>query len=212
MEKIYLQLTSGRGPRECAFVVARLLDIIQTETKAYGIACSVAETEPSKGPMPEAFLSATLELKGKKVQAFASRWLGTIQWIGTSPYRPSHKRRNWFIGITKIESPFLPAELQGRIVTHSMRSSGPGGQNVNKTHSAVRAIHLETGITVISRESRSQAQNQRRVREKIRDAFDRQQDDLMKAREARTWADHQMVERGNPVRIFQGPEFTERHV
>ena len=47
------------------------------------------------------------------------------------------------------------------------RATGPGGQGVNTTDSAVRMRHVPTGITVVSRESRSQLQNRERCVEKI---------------------------------------------
>ena len=51
------------------------------------------------------------------------------------------------------------------------RATGPGGQGVNTTDSAVRMKHLPTGITVTARESRSQYQNRQICLEKLRAAF-----------------------------------------
>jgi ribosome-associated protein len=50
----------------------------------------------------------------------------------------------------------------------TFRSSGPGGQHVNKTESAVRLTHLPSGVAVISRESRSQHQNKALCLQKLR--------------------------------------------
>ena len=58
-------------------------------------------------------------------------------------------------------------ELARQCVAEAFRATGPGGQGVNTTDSAVRMRHVPTGITVVSRESRSQLQNRERCLEKI---------------------------------------------
>ncbi|MBF3364387.1 peptide chain release factor H, partial [Pseudomonas aeruginosa] len=77
-------------------------------------------------------------------EALAERWCGGIQWICPSPYRARHARKNWFIGAERFAAP--PASLEGEIRFETLRSSGPGGQHVNTSDSAVRATHLASGI------------------------------------------------------------------
>jgi peptide chain release factor 2 len=55
----------------------------------------------------------------------------------------------------------------------TFRSSGPGGQHVNKTESAVRLKHLPTGLVVTCREERSQHQNKASCLEKLREKVER---------------------------------------
>lgn len=55
----------------------------------------------------------------------------------------------------------------------AFRATGPGGQGVNTTDSAVRMTHLPTGITVTSRESRSQFRNRQLCLSKLRAVFER---------------------------------------
>lgn len=55
----------------------------------------------------------------------------------------------------------------------AFRATGPGGQGVNTTDSAVRMTHLPTGITVTSRESRSQFRNRQLCLAKLRAVFER---------------------------------------
>ena len=63
----------------------------------------------------------------------------------------------------------LPAdELARQCRAEAFHASGPGGQGVNTADSAVRMRHVPTGITVVSRESRSQLQNRERCLQKIR--------------------------------------------
>ena len=60
-----------------------------------------------------------------------------------------------------------PQEIARDCEVQVFRATGPGGQGVNTTDSAVRMRHVPTGITVMSRESRSQLQNRERCVEKI---------------------------------------------
>jgi len=63
-----------------------------------------------------------------------------------SPFRPEHQRKNWFVGIEVLEqvenTHFHPRDVKWE----TMRASGPGGQHVNRTESAVRVTHMPTGI------------------------------------------------------------------
>lgn len=60
-----------------------------------------------------------------------------------------------------------PEEISHDCEVQVFRATGPGGQGVNTTDSAVRMRHVPTGITVVSREHRSQLQNRERCVEKI---------------------------------------------
>ncbi|OUO35649.1 peptide chain release factor-like protein [Olsenella sp. An290] len=63
-----------------------------------------------------------------------------------------------------------PEELARDCEVQVFRATGPGGQGVNTTDSAVRMRHVPTGIVVVSRERRSQLQNRERCLEKILEA------------------------------------------
>ena len=63
--------------------------------------------------------------------------------------------------------------LLGECEVETFRSSGPGGQHVNKTESAVRIKHLPSGLVVTSREQRSQHQNKALCLQKLREKVER---------------------------------------
>jgi protein subunit release factor B len=68
-----------------------------------------------------------------------------------------------------IRLPESDEELLRECQLDTFRASGPGGQHVNKTESAVRLTHLPTGIAVTSREERSQHRNKARCLRKLRE-------------------------------------------
>jgi peptide chain release factor len=137
------------------------------------------------------------------LESFANSWRGTVQWIARSPFRPEHKRKNWFVGIEILdpvdETSFSPKDVRWE----TMRASGPGGQHVNRTESAVRVTHLPTGVQCTAMEERSQHRNRKlalsRLTQKLNDINSKRRDE---AREER-WRAHQELERGNPVRVFR---------
>ena len=70
-------------------------------------------------------------------------------------------------------SPFIPPETDEELLAQcevwTFRGSGPGGQSVNTTDSAVRLRHRPTGVTVVCRTQRSQLQNKRTCLERLRE-------------------------------------------
>ncbi|EEW1604972.1 peptide chain release factor H, partial [Escherichia coli] len=93
--------------------------------------------ETETGRYSDTLRSALVSLDGDNAWALSESWCGTIQWICPSPYRPHHGRKNWFLGIGRFTAD--EKEQSDAIRYETLRSSGPGGQHVNKTDSAVRA-------------------------------------------------------------------------
>ena len=201
--KIYLQITSGRGPAECCRVVALVLEKILAQARKLGLKAEVIERE--EGEINRTLFSAIVSLEGSKSEEIVDEWEGTIQWIAQSPYRIYHKRKNWFVGVNSFISSELN-EIDTRYITYqALRSSGPGGQHVNKTESAVRATHAPSGLSVKASDQRSQIQNKKLATERLLiklSAWDIEQT-MQKAQE--NWNNHNNLQRGNPVKIIQEP-------
>jgi peptide chain release factor len=208
-ETTWLQVTSGRGPAECQLAVAHLLVVIRREAESLGLAAEIIAAEPGEGA--GMLLSGLIAVSGAGAAGFATRWQGSVQWIARSPVRPNHKRRNWFAGVTALLPPAASDHLDPRDVTYeAMRAGGPGGQHVNKTESAVRARHGPTGLSVVAREERSQAMNRRLALARLGQLIAARAEAATAASEAALWERHDQLERGNPVRVFEGEAFRER--
>lgn len=205
MTEVILHLSSGRGPQECEWVVFQLALTLCREGASVGLACE--PVEPIAGPVA----SALLRVSGAGTEAFIADCIGTIRWVGTSPFRPLHKRRNWFIGVQRVSADAEMSELRDADIRYqTLRASGPGGQHVNKTDSAVRATHLPTGLTTLSQDQRSQFANKKIARIKLATLLDdRRRADEAGGKRAR-WDQSHELERGNAVRAYEGERFRRR--
>jgi peptide chain release factor len=191
-----LQLSSGQGPEECELGVYKLLCALQIEFP--GI--KVLDTVPGK----RAGCLMSVRLQSDYDLSFLE---GTIKWICQSPYRPKHKRKNWFIDVSLCGSLKQLEYDETQVRFETFRSSGKGGQHVNKVESGVRAIHIPTGLAVVSTDGRSQHMNKNialnRLCEEIA-CLNAQGQALVKSLNR---LEHLRIERGNPTRAYVGMEF-----
>jgi peptide chain release factor len=203
---IRLLFTSGRGPAECRMAVAGVLEVLVREAQAAGLDVDVVEGSNPDGAGP---YSAIAVIHGVAGGDFARGWAGSIQWIAQSPVRPHHKRKNWFIGVSRLpERQALPQRLAANDVRfETFRAGGPGGQHQNKTESAVRATHVPTGLAVVAREERSQHRNKAAALERLAALLEtgRELQAITDKQDVQTR--HDSLERGSPVRRFKGQAF-----
>jgi len=207
---IRLLLTSGRGPAECRIALARALGILAREADAAGLELAV-----TTGPNPDGHgpASAIALLEGPGAVAFAASWVGSILWMARSPLRPHHKRKNWFIGVFKLEPRAIsPAALNLVDVRFEVFSAGgPGGQHQNKTASAVRAVHKPTGLAVVARDGRSQHRNKAIALKRLGALLKLDGELVDVADDQRIHSGHSRLERGRPIRAFKGEDFRPRN-
>lgn len=208
MEKL-IQITSGRGPLECQWVVAKVLKIFLEEAKDNTIDYEIIHRE--NGDENLTLKSVTLLLKSKNINEFLRFWLGSILWTGKSTFRKLHKRSNWFIGVFELEGLEKINFNEKDVQFQTMRSQGSGGQNVNKVNTAVRATHVPTGQSVFVQDSRSQLENKKLSISRLKEKVLEQNIIQLQKRMQETWNNHLQVQRGNPVRTFCGTDFKKNY-
>lgn len=199
--KHYIQITAGRDPVECAravtLVARELLKAIPT--------LQLADCEPHN-QVDGCFMSMTFTTDDAIPCSIVEEWQGTVLWRSTkNPYRPGHKRSNWFVGVNFFDEVELPNIDELDIIYETCRSGGKGGQNVNKVETAVRATHTPTGLSVKCSDERSQSQNKTLAKERLLLKLRLQNDKTIADSQSRQWSNHDSLERGNPVKKFSGP-------
>jgi len=194
-----LQISSGNGPAECELAVGKFVEALKKEIPDMEIISEVKTRYA--GCYRSVAVSTSQDV---------AHLQGTVKWIAQSPFRPKHKRKNWFIDVSLFNEKPKTDFSECMVSFQTFHCGGKGGQNVNKVETGVRATHIPTGLSVTSTEARTQYLNKKIALNRLIEIIAKQnlaEENLMKQT---MWLQHELLERGNPVRTYVGMEFERK--
>ena len=149
--------------------------------------------------------SGVLEVGGAHAYGSLTAEQGVHRLVRLSPYDPNHLRHTSFAKVEVLPTAEEEADLIIRaedLKMDTFRSSGPGGQNVQKVASAVRLTHLPTGIVVSCQTERSQHQNREYAMRILRARLLKRQNDERVEKIERLRGERVNAEWGNQIRSY----------
>jgi peptide chain release factor len=193
-----IYISSGNGVAE---VCRGLWHFLQWLDKRYDF--QLIHTEVAN--CPKGYKSITLQSDDSRFKELE----GTILWRAKSPFRPMHKRKNWYFSLSCYTQREETTIDESRIVYQTMKSPKKGGQHVNTTCSGVRARYEPLGIEAISYDERSQYRNRQIATARLHQKAYNLIIENASQQQKQQWKNGKDIKRGNPIKVFETDRFKE---
>jgi peptide chain release factor 2 len=150
--------------------------------------------------------SATIAIRGEMAYGYLKGETGIHRLVRISPFNSEGKRQTSFAAVDVSPEVSDAVDIQvdwdKDVREETMRAGGAGGQHVNKTESAIRLVHLATGLEVKCQNERSQHQNRAMARKMLISRLVRLEEEKREAEQAKKYKSQAKVGFGSQIRNY----------